>query len=99
MTSNDLPDSPATIVPTFVAKAEPSLISPGAEPFYAEALQELNKIGLPFLLVARRAVLRRRPAAAPETLPDDRHVRIALQLAAGQLWVVAAPADLHDVLP
>ena len=56
MTSNDLPDSPATIVPTFVAKAEPSLISPGAEPFYAEALQELNKIGLPFLLAGTYAL-------------------------------------------
>src|SRR3954452_21092561 len=56
MTSNDLPDSPATIVPTFVAKAEPSLISPAAEPFYAEALEELTRTGLPFLLAGTYAL-------------------------------------------
>src|SRR4051794_15502479 len=56
MTSHGPPASPATIVPTFIAKAEPSLMSPGAEAFYAEALQELTRLGLPFLLAGTYAL-------------------------------------------
>src|SRR5215207_1071496 len=56
MTSPGPPVSPATVVPTFAAKAEPSLMSPGAEAFYAEALRELTKLGLPFLLAGTYAL-------------------------------------------
>jgi hypothetical protein len=56
MTASDLPVSPAAVVRTFAAKAEPSLMSPGAEAFYAEALRELTKLGLPFLLAGTYAL-------------------------------------------
>src|SRR5215203_4918458 len=56
MTASDLPVSPAPVVRTFAAKAEPSLMSPGAEAFYAEALRELTKLGLPFLLAGTYAL-------------------------------------------
>ena len=38
------------------AKAEPTLKNPEAEAFYAEALRELNRLGLPFLLAGTYAL-------------------------------------------
>jgi hypothetical protein len=46
---------------------------------------------LAFLLVARRAVLRRRPVAAAETLPDDLHARMPLPRAAVLAFVGTLP--------
>jgi hypothetical protein len=43
-------------VPVIDAKAEPTLKNPEAEAFYAEALHELNKLGLPFLLAGTYAL-------------------------------------------
>ena len=43
-------------VPLMESKAEPTLKNPEAESFYAEALQELNKLGLPFLLAGTYAL-------------------------------------------
>ena len=43
-------------VPTIDAKAEPTLKYPESETFYAEALRELNQLGLPFLLAGTYAV-------------------------------------------
>lgn len=46
---------PGAVTP-FVAKAEPSLKSPEAEPFYADALRILNELGLPYLLAGTYAL-------------------------------------------
>jgi arabinofuranan 3-O-arabinosyltransferase len=46
---------------------------------------------LAFLLLARRAALRLRPAAAAETLPDDRHARMPLPRAAVLAFVGTLP--------
>jgi hypothetical protein len=43
-------------VPTIDAKAEPTLKYPESETFYAEALRELNQLGLPFLLAGTYAI-------------------------------------------
>jgi len=43
-------------VPTIDAKAEPTLKYPESETFYAEALRELNGLGLPFLLAGTYAI-------------------------------------------
>lgn len=43
-------------VPIIDAKAEPTLKYPEAEAFYAEALRELNELGLPFLLAGTYAL-------------------------------------------
>ena len=43
-------------VPVMDAKAEPTLKNPEAESFYAEALRELNELGLPFLLAGTYAL-------------------------------------------
>ena len=43
-------------VPTIDAKAEPTLKYPESEAFYAEALRELNQLGLPFLLAGTYAL-------------------------------------------
>jgi Uncharacterised nucleotidyltransferase len=42
--------------PVIEAKAEPTLKHPEAEAFYAEALRELNDLGLPFLLAGTYAL-------------------------------------------
>src|ERR671917_1853 len=43
-------------VPVIDAKAEPTLKNPEAEVFYAEALRELNALGLPFMLAGTYAL-------------------------------------------
>lgn len=54
---NDAPPSPPPYSGQPIdAAAEPSLKSPRAQAFYAEALRELNKLGLPFLLAGTYAV-------------------------------------------
>ena len=45
-----LPSGAYPAVPLMDAKAEPTLKYPESEAFYAEALRELNQLGLPFLL-------------------------------------------------
>src|ERR687894_92556 len=43
-------------VPVMDAKAEPTLKYPESEAFYAEALKELNQLGLPYLLAGTYAL-------------------------------------------
>ncbi len=42
--------------PIIIAKSEPTLIDPQAEGFYADALRELARLGLPFLLAGTYAL-------------------------------------------
>jgi hypothetical protein len=57
MTELNPPLSPAGApIQTINAQAAPTLKSPEAEGFYAEALQELTRLGLPFLLAGTYAV-------------------------------------------
>lgn len=42
--------------PLIIAKSEPTLIDPEAESFYAEALAELDRLGIPFLLAGTYAL-------------------------------------------
>ncbi|ACL55525.1 hypothetical protein [Methylobacterium nodulans] len=50
-----MPD-PRSPLPQVIAKAEPTLVSPEAEAFYAEAISRLVASGLPFLLAGTYAV-------------------------------------------
>ena len=52
----NLTSHPQPSVPVIDAKAEPTLKHPESEAFYAEALRELNQLGLPFLLAGTYAL-------------------------------------------
>src|SRR5687767_7143658 len=52
----EIPPNAQPSVPILQAKAEPTLKYPESEAFYAEALRELNQLGLPFLLAGTYAL-------------------------------------------
>lgn len=54
MISDASPDQP--VGPVMAAQAQPSLSSPQAEAFYAQALRELSELGLPFLIAGTYAI-------------------------------------------
>ncbi|HVL73264.1 MAG TPA: hypothetical protein VM434_15465 [Beijerinckiaceae bacterium] len=57
MNLHDPPHNPIDRpVPAFDARAEPTLVDPHAEAFFAESIRELTKLGVPFLLAGTYAV-------------------------------------------